>query len=367
MHTSSPSVASYQSELAAANIRQLCQSQIDRLSEKLSALDVWLIRWNYVESKRDTLSYRRHQLINQEINEMTPYIESERWISKKMPFLELIPLSLNSSETFAYVYGLCQTETQCDYLLLWTKKYISDPQQRLIEECAQFLHQSLDLYQENLRQQEKIQLLEQALQRADHQLRNPLALIHLYAKTIAFSAESASQKTQAECICCTTESLSKNLGDLLNCSRQACLNKQDYELHLLLQNIVSLLNPQIEQKQLTVKCSAPSITIAVDSWQFEQVLQNLLDNAIHFSPVGGTITVDWQVSNGSVWITVSDQGPGLKGIDPSELFTPFYSRRSEGSGLGLAIAKKIILDHQGSIKAETLPQGGAQFSIFLPR
>ena len=363
MYTSPPSITSHQSNLASADIRQLCQAQIDRLSEKLSALDVWLVRWDQLENKRDMMSYRRHHVIN---NEITSYLEPERWITKNLPFLELMPLSLNSSDSCAYVCGLRQTETQCEYLLLWTAKHISHPQQTLIKEYAQLLQQYLILYQENLRQQEKIQLLEQTLQQADHQLRNPLSLIQLYAETIALGAENETQKAQADCIRRTSETLLANLVDLLNCGKQACLNKRDHDLLTLLKNALSLLQPQIERKQLNIVCPGPPISVVVDGWQFEQVLQNLLDNAVHFSDTGGTITVDWQIADDAVLVTVSDQGPGLEGMDISELFRPFYSQRSGGTGLGLAIAKKIILDHQGSIGAETLPQGGAQFSIFLP-
>ena len=145
------------------------------------------------------------------------------------------------------------------------------------------------------------------------------------------------------------------------------LKKENHNLLILLKHVITLLKPQLDQKQLQVVQPAQPVFLVVDGWQFEQVLQNLLDNAIHHSPHGGTIIVGWQVSQHAVLVTVSDQGPGLEGVDIAELFTPFYSKRSGGTGLGLAIAKKIILDHQGSIGAETLDQGGAQFSIFLPR
>ncbi|MBX2864522.1 MAG: HAMP domain-containing histidine kinase [Leptolyngbyaceae cyanobacterium MAG.088] len=354
--------ASYQSQDAIADIRQLCQAQIDRLSEKLSALDVWLIYWDKLENKRDMLTYRRCKLIDSKI---TAYVEPKRWISQDLPFLDLTPLSIDSSESQAYVCGLRQTETQYDYLLLWTKEHLSHLQKDLIEEYAQLLRQYLTLYQDNLRQQAKIQMLEEMLQQADHQLRNPLSLIRLYAENISLGAEGEPQKRQADCIRRTAETLTKNLGDLLNCGKQACLKKEDHNLLTLLQKVIALLQPQLDKKQLTLVQPDP-MNIVVDGWQFEQVLQNLIDNAIHVSPTGGKITVGCHTSQDGVLITVSDQGPGLDGMNSSELFTPFYSTREGGTGLGLAIAKKIILDHQGRIEAETLPQGGAQFSIFLP-
>ena len=132
--------------------------------------------------------------------------------------------------------------------------------------------------------------------------------------------------------------------------------------------MLRVLKPKVEAQQLQLVLPTQSVPLKVDSWQIEQVLQNLLDNAIHVSPTGGTITVGWQVSPQAVLITVSDQGPGLEDANIDQLFTPFFSQRPGGTGLGLAIAKKIVLDHQGSIGAETLAKGGgAKFSVFLPR
>ncbi|MEM7064588.1 MAG: HAMP domain-containing sensor histidine kinase [Cyanobacteria bacterium P01_B01_bin.77] len=365
MYTAMP--ASHHSETSFADIRQLCQSQLDRLSKKLPILDVWLVWWNQLENRHDVLSYCRNQ---QPVAEFRPYLESERWISQNLSCLELISLSLNNGdngESQAYVCGLGKTDAHWDYLLLWTKQHISRFQQDLVKEYAQLLQHYLTLYQENLRQRAKVQLLEQALQQAEHQLRNPLSLIRLYAETIVLGAENEGQKQQADCICQTADEISSNLGSLLNCSQQANLHPEDHNLLTLLETVVVLLKPSLEQKNLTVVMPNTPIFLTIDGWQFEQVLQNLLDNAVRMSPLGGAITVDWQLSPHAILITVSDQGPGLDDVDIEKLFDPFYSKRPGGSGLGLAIAKKIILDHQGSIGAETLHRGGAQFSIFLPR
>ncbi len=350
--------------MSSADIRQLCQLQIDRLGEKLPVLDVCLVCWNYLENKRDMLSYRRNY---EALVQIQSYLDSERWTPKNLPFLELMPLDLNSGEPQAYVCSLGKTDAHWDYLLLWTKQQISSFQQDLVKEYAQLFQQYLHLYQQNLRQREQIQLLEQALQRAEHQLRNPLSLINLYAETMGLGAENDAQKQQADCIRRTAKKLLSDLSEFLNFGKQACLKRGNHDLLVLLTNIVTLLQPSLETKQLRVSRPVESVSLHVDGWQIEQVLQNLLENAIYVSPAGGTITVNWQVSQQSVLITVSDQGPGLAGVSEDELFAPFYSKRSGGTGLGLAIAKKIVLDHQGSIGAETQPQGGAQFSIYLPR
>ncbi|MEA5466818.1 sensor histidine kinase [Leptothoe sp. PORK10 BA2] len=368
MDTAPPSINGRQVSMPSADVRQLCQLQLNRLSEKLPLLDVWLVCWNQLESKRDMISSQGNHIASPQIRS---YLESERWISGNLPFLELMSLSLESDNSQAYVCGLGKTNAHWDYLLLNTAEQISHFQRDLVKEYAELLQQYLTLYQENLRQRAKIQLLEQALQQADHQLRNPLALISLYAKNIELGAETETQRQQAGCIGKTVDTISTNLSGLLNCGKQVDLRREHYHLSTLWQDAIELLSPRIADKQLSIlqtilQPEERPVVLVVDGWQVTQVFQNLLDNAIYFSPPGGTITIDWQVSPQGVLITVGDQGPGLGDMTPAELFDPFYSRRYGGTGLGLAIAKKIILDHQGSIDAETLLQGGAKFSIFLP-
>ncbi|MEM7795804.1 MAG: HAMP domain-containing sensor histidine kinase [Cyanobacteria bacterium P01_C01_bin.118] len=364
MYTTPPSRNTQQTEISSTDIRQLCQLQVDRLSKKLPVLDVWLVCWNHLENKRDTLSYRRNRGLDLQFKS---YLESERWISENLPFLELMPLSLNSDESQVYVCGLGKADAHWNYLLLWTKQHFSHLQQGLVKKYAQLLQKYLILYQENLRQRAKIQLLEQTLQQAEHQLRNPLSLISLYAKNIGLGAENEIQKQQALCINRAAQQISSNLGDLLNFGQQAKMRRDHHDLLALLRNVLPLLTPALEAKQLNVVQPEKSVGLVVAGWQIEQVLQNLLDNAIHFSPVGGTITVNWQVAQQAVLIGISDQGPGLGDVNSDDVFTPFFSKRSNGTGLGLAIAKKIVLDHQGRIDAETLPRGGAKFSVYLPR
>ena len=106
--------------------------------------------------------------------------------------------------------------------------------------------------------------------------------------------------------------------------------------------------------------------LKVDRLQMQQVFDNLLSNAVHFSPLAGTITCSWQIFQNEVSIQVSDEGSGLSPEDLQKIFNPFYSRREGGTGLGLTIARKIVLSHQGSLWAQNVKSGGARFSLILP-
>ena len=98
----------------------------------------------------------------------------------------------------------------------------------------------------------------------------------------------------------------------------------------------------------------------------QQVFDNLLSNAVHFSPQSGTIACSWQIFQGEVLISISDEGAGLSPEDLYKIFNPFYSRREGGTGLGLTISKKIVLGHHGSLWAQNVKSGGARFSMILP-
>jgi two-component system sensor histidine kinase ChvG len=107
-----------------------------------------------------------------------------------------------------------------------------------------------------------------------------------------------------------------------------------------------------------------------------QVVRNLIDNAVSFSPDGGVVTVSVARGQGRVLLQVDDMGPGVPPENREDIFRRFYSERPEGedfgrhSGLGLAIAKTIIDAHDGQIDVENRASGdrveGARFTIALP-
>jgi len=103
-----------------------------------------------------------------------------------------------------------------------------------------------------------------------------------------------------------------------------------------------------------------------------QLFFNLIDNAVKYTPEGGTITVSLDIDRGSAIVAVRDTGPGIPTIDLLRVFDRFFrvdrdrSRKTGGSGLGLAICKMIAETHQGHIKADSKPGEGAVFTVHLP-
>ena len=121
---------------------------------------------------------------------------------------------------------------------------------------------------------------------------------------------------------------------------------------------------------LTAACRPAGAT--VDAHKIRQVVDNLLSNALKYSPPGSTIAVALTAVDGGHAIAVSDQGPGIPESERHKLFKDF-GRTSvkptggeKSTGLGLAICRKIVDAHRGTITAENLPQGGCVFRVFLP-
>ena len=105
----------------------------------------------------------------------------------------------------------------------------------------------------------------------------------------------------------------------------------------------------------------------------ERMLRNLVENAVRYSPVGGHVSVQVTSTDGSVRISVEDDGPGVSDEEQARIFEPFYrSPRSravapEGAGLGLAIAREIASAHRGDVHRSTKPrERGAEFVVLLP-
>jgi signal transduction histidine kinase len=110
--------------------------------------------------------------------------------------------------------------------------------------------------------------------------------------------------------------------------------------------------------------------VAADPVQTDQVLTNIVENALRFSPTGAPIRIRATRWQSSVEVRVSDRGPGIPEAEREQVFESFYRKdRGEargGSGLGLAIARAIVTAHRGSMRVETTPGGGTTIVFSLP-
>ncbi len=143
--------------------------------------------------------------------------------------------------------------------------------------------------------------------------------------------------------------------------------KQAVELGGILEHTVELLRatPSFRGVEIAVSPPGGPLAVAGNPATLGQLFLNLLLNACQAQTSGGEVEVGWRAHGTRALVEVADRGPGLSEEALAHAFEPFYSTRGS-SGLGLAVCKGIVEDHQGAVRAENRPQGGALFTVELP-
>jgi two-component system heavy metal sensor histidine kinase CusS len=153
-------------------------------------------------------------------------------------------------------------------------------------------------------------------------------------------------------------------------SREIALCKTSFGLSALMNQILEDLEHFVEKRSITVsRVMDDSITVSVDVNQMRQVVMNLMDNAVKYSPVGGEIVVKTWRDDSNVFFAISNQGEGIPGEDIGCIFDRFFrgqNRREKGFGLGLSIARSIVELHNGSIAVVSVQNGITEFTVRIP-
>ena len=139
-------------------------------------------------------------------------------------------------------------------------------------------------------------------------------------------------------------------------------------LNSVVEQTLELLQPELDNRGVAVKTKlARGLTATpVDATQLQQVLVNLVKNAMQAMTRGGTLTLQTGETPESVWVSVADTGGGIPEEQISRIFEPFYTTKKKGSGLGLMIVQRIVRAHEGRIELESRVGRGTTFRIWLP-
>jgi two-component system, OmpR family, phosphate regulon sensor histidine kinase PhoR len=216
-----------------------------------------------------------------------------------------------------------------------------------------------------------------------HELRTPLASIQGYTETLLDGAIHDDQHNVRflSIIRQNAERLARLTGDLMTLSRLELKTTkfefESYDVARLLADSVDSMRPMADKKQVRVIAEPPADPVEVfcDSEAVHQVLSNLLDNAVKYTPEGGFIRVSARPAPRvpeMVEVAVSDTGIGIPAEDLPRLFERFYrvdkarSRELGGTGLGLAIVKHLVRAHGGTVRVESEPGKGSTFMFTLP-
>ena len=211
-----------------------------------------------------------------------------------------------------------------------------------------------------------------------HELKTPIGALSILSEAVL---GAKNDPDAVEKFATRMQSESKRLSDLvqeiINLSR---LQDSDPLSVPSLLNIQELINEAIDQSQVTADGRHIVVTnselsdgfILGDREQLLMAIQNLIENAINYSPEGTKVTVTSKVENGIIDISITDQGIGIPEADLDRIFERFYrvdparSRLTGGTGLGLSIVKHVALKHGGEVKVWSVENVGSTFSLRLP-
>ena len=212
-----------------------------------------------------------------------------------------------------------------------------------------------------------------------HELRTPITAIRGYAETLQAGAlkDPANAPKMVEIIHRQSERLSELVEDLLELSRLEGrlfqLAEAPVDLALAAQRAAETVRPKAASKNVNITIEVPPGMFALaDERGVEQVLINLMDNAVKFTPAQGTITVFARSGAGGVVISVRDTGVGIEQKHLTRVFERFYrvdkgrSRDMGGTGLGLSIVKNLAAAMHGDVRVESTPGTGSTFFVELP-
>ncbi len=210
-----------------------------------------------------------------------------------------------------------------------------------------------------------------------HDLRSPLTAVLGYAELIErVGPLNEQQRIFLERIRTSVENITALVNDLLDLNRlEAGFDTRRERIHLdaLLSYSLDLFRPLFEQKglQLDVKIASPLPAIRGNPLRLRQMLENLIVNAIKYTPSGGQIEISLYPQDSQVVFKISDTGPGIPPEEQSRIFEKFYrasnvAAESSGFGLGLAIVKSIVENHQGRVWVESVLGKGTTFYVVLP-
>jgi signal transduction histidine kinase len=212
-----------------------------------------------------------------------------------------------------------------------------------------------------------------------HDLRSPLAIIHGYIETLLIKDEKLSPKERQhylQIILNGSEKLKNLVSDLFELSkleaRQVELKKESFFINELMQDTVQQYQLAANEKQITMETDISTSVpmIVADLSLMERVIQNLVSNAVKYTPEKGSIHVEVKKKDGMVEVEVRNTGEGIPQEDIPHIFDRYYKASSQkagsGTGLGLAIVKKILDLHGIDIGVSSRPGDYTSFSFAVP-
>lgn len=252
-------------------------------------------------------------------------------------------------------------------LLVITNQLLETEQSQRLQIVVRAIASHLQLWQQQHCHQTKTAELESVLHSVEHQVRQSLGLVNLYLSLLEGHSLDSQCRHVTDNLRLTVTEIAERLTAILGQQKSPITALPVVDIRQLVSDRGQAFSLSLQAKNLTLKIPATTVWLQANPHQMGQIVDNLLCNAIAFSPDGGLIEWTWEQFDGEVLMQIADQGPGIPAAAVHDIFQPGYTRRPEGQGLGLSIVHKIVAELGGRIWVNNLARSGAQFNLIFPQ
>jgi signal transduction histidine kinase len=208
-----------------------------------------------------------------------------------------------------------------------------------------------------------------------HEIRNPLAGIGAGVEYLGTRLDPAApEQEDLRFVLAETQRLNRIVSELLDYAHPRPLHREPLEVGDLVPRVEHALEPHLASRSVRLECRGPlPLAILGDPDRVQQILLNLVKNAVEAAPGGSTVRLEWSAKGGEeaaegnqVRFLIIDRGPGMTAEQQAQAFEPFYTTKATGTGLGLHMAQAIAEQHGGSLRLLSVPGEGTTAVLELP-
>ena len=211
------------------------------------------------------------------------------------------------------------------------------------------------------------------LMSVSHELRTPLTAIrgHVEALREGLLDDPDARAESLNVVAAEAERLERLVGDVLDLAKldaqRFTVLHEEVDMGRLVDEVYAAFGEEARRRGIDYRCRTQGTPVIVsDGDRVFQIVSNLLANAFRWTPDGGRVELALSSDNGTVSVSVADNGPGIKVKEQERIFRPFWSRDGGGTGLGLAIARELAAALGGRIVLKSKPGAGSRFDLVLP-
>jgi len=326
------------------------------------------------------------------LNKDYPMLKGDRESSSILPLLHKLKLQIIAVFAFSGALGICisilisRSITKPIIHLARASQKIANgeldarmvqpkcPELHILADSFTKMQKGLQEYEEEKSRRESVEITKNLAAGIAHEIKNPVNTVGLILDYIQsnLSPDNPEKRYEfyklSENMKNELKRINKIVEGFLRLTKPDVYNFRHENLNAVIKDSVSVLEPEVirHSVKLNLNLSHDLPQVMLDREKFNQVISNLIINAVEAMPWGGDINISTDILDGKVRVKVSDTGIGIPEDNLKKIFNPYYTTKKQGFGLGLSLIHSIIHKHQGKITVSSEKGKGTEFIIHLP-